>query len=155
MGKIRIEFERIIDPKILEYILRDEDIFSQVIDDNVPRGTFSFSHEYMKSNICLLIKLNGFHAGVIQLNRNNSILYECHLAMFPEYRKWSKKMGHAALKWIEENTQIKQIFALVSVKRQEVMKLASQLGFKVTGIIPQSYLIGGELVDQLVFTWRA
>ena len=82
----------------------------------------------------------------------NSSTYEVHVACLPTAGINMIKAGKAAAKYFfEKNQQAYKLIAFVPSNRRDVKLYCSAVGYKYEGIISQSFIKNGKVLDQVVY----
>lgn len=90
--------------------------------------------------------------GVFMFHQWNSITFEMHSAVLPEYRgKCAMEGARLAGMWMFGNTPCRKIVTLVPKTNVRAMYLARRGGMKQEGIITKSFLKDGKYVDQYLY----
>ena len=77
----------------------------------------------------------------------NSMIEIHPYAIKEKAKKW-KSIVMALLSWIYKNERINKVIALIGVNHDLTYRLSLKIGFKSEGLIKNSYLKNGQLLDQ-------
>lgn len=80
------------------------------------------------------------------------MLWECHSAVLPKFRKSSLEYATQALGWLRSNTNAKRLMTYVPEGNQRAANLAEAMGFCLDGMIPKSFAKDGTLINQLIYS---
>lgn len=138
---------RVFDPEVVKSILLRPEIVATIAED----GADDFEPD-MERNIWLLMKSGDVEVGVYQIERINSITVQIHANVLPEHRKpHSKATGRAALDWVMQNLpEIHKIIAIIPTLYPNVRDFTLSFGFKVEGVLRESYPKNGAIYDQWI-----
>lgn len=99
----------------------------------------------------LIAILGGEKIGFFFFHPWNSITFEVHTVILPEYRgKNAILVAQKAKEWFFENTVCRKIMTQVPFFNMPAYALAKKAGFKIEGINENSFLRNGKLYDQYI-----
>lgn len=144
----------ISDADIVKKIYGHEDIWPYIVDDGSPDiDKLNFADVLKNPNIYfLIVEENDYPVALFLFHPWNSITYEMHSAVLPEYRgAGSKEAAYLAGMWMFNNTSCLKIVTLVPKPNYAARALAKICGMKQEGYISKSFLKNGTLFDQYIF----
>jgi RimJ/RimL family protein N-acetyltransferase len=80
------------------------------------------------------------------------IVWEVHSAVLPEYREHSLEYVTACAEWLRQNTPCKCLLTRIPKGNVRARRLAEAVGMRLQGILPNSFLKDGRLIDQAILT---
>ncbi len=108
----------------------------------------------LKNNLALFLipECDGEKIGFFFFHQWNSICYEVHSAILPEYRgSISIEAAIKAKDWMFSNTVCMKIVTHVPFFNRRAYALIVRMGGKVEGVNERSFLNKGILYDQYIF----
>jgi len=142
-----INVVRTSDADLIKSCALRDDIYKTVAEDNIN----NIKYEPDFSRTCWLALYDGdVFIGYISFDAKNSVSVEMHIGIFTEFRgKRAYEATKLALIWlINEFPCYKKVIVFIPVIYKNVKIFAMKIGFKEEGFSRQSYLKGGDLVDQ-------
>lgn len=131
------------------------DIWSKTSDDkSPPLEQIPFLAAIENQAIFFLIPINedNERIGCFLYHPWNTVTYEMHSAIFPEYRgEQAFDAAVSAAMWMFTMTPCKKIVTLIPKTNYAARALAQKGGMLKEGIVTASYLKGGKLVDQYLY----
>lgn len=134
------------DREFVTRIYTSPDIWDRVSDDFTPgRDVIDLTDALRNPNIYILIPDN---IGVFMYHPLNTILYQTHASVLPEFRgKKALEGARATGMWMYQNTLCRKVICLIPHKNYQAMAFARSLGFHKEGVLTKSIMKHGELVD--------
>lgn len=83
---------------------------------------------------------------------HSQVLWECHSAVLPTFRKSSLEYATQALEWLRSNTNAKCLMTYVPEGNMRAAHLAEAMGFIQSGSLPKSFAKDGTLINQLIYS---
>lgn len=145
------------DLEYVNYVITHPSIYPFVSDDGSPPvGSFDASNTLKLEGIYFMKPvIDNKEIGLFFLHPWNTICYEVHTCILPEYRG---KMAVRACKELKDymfsNTPCMKIVTHIPVNNKPAQILATQAGMEKEGINSASFLKDGVVIDQLLFGIR-
>lgn len=136
---------------LVDSILRHNSIYPYVIDDySADQAVFTFE-EILSSPACYALMPN--EGSLFVFIPQNGILYEVHCAVLPEWRGMQAVgAAKAAKDWMYANTPCQKIFTVCPAYNAAAYALARRSGMTRVGVITNSFLKGGKLIDLILLS---
>ena len=132
------------DVNLIKGILSRENIYTSLVYDNSPS-----LQEYAPKGIWLLLLEGEAICGFINLEQLNNIMWQPHIFIFEQYRgNNSEEWGKQAIQFMKEKIEAKKLLAFTPYK--EAKKYAEKIGMKNIGILQNSILKNGQLLNQYI-----
>lgn len=80
-----------------------------------------------------------------------ALLWECHSAVIPEFRKHTKAYYAAVREWIGDNTTCRHLIGMIAEGNWKAQRAAEAAGMKREGFLPNSKLYRGQIVGTHVY----
>lgn len=136
--------ERTQDADAVREIITHPHVYGQVRDDGSP-AIWDYQPDMDERNIYLISK-----AGVFCFYPYNSVTYDSHVCVLPEYRGRSLPYGKAALAWMFTNTDCLKVIGKIPSFNKRAIAWTKKLGFEVEGLMKKAFLKKSELHDLVV-----
>ena len=144
----------ITDLDFIKIIMDHPKINPYLYDDLAKNTRFDLSILLKIETIYFLIGINEINEkiGIFVGHPWNSICYEAHTLILPEFRgEETVKIAKEAIRWMFDNTLCKKIVTHVPTFNQKAYALAIKVGGKLEGINKKSFLKFNKLYDQYLF----
>lgn len=132
---------------IIKVALNDE-IWPWISDD------FGVKENYIPDEKMLYLKVSDElnDVGFFSINCHNSVLFEIHTAILPDF--WGKSLKYSAevIEWIFANTACQKLITFVPENNNRALAFAERSGLKREAFITDSFLKGGILIGQHVLS---
>lgn len=128
------------DIELIRGILSRDNIYSTLVYDGSPS-----LNQYVPTGIWFLLLEGEAIAGMINIVPLNNILYQPHIFIFEQYR------GGNSHRWAQiVMSQFPQFKFMAITPYESARNYAKRAGFKEIGIIKNSILKNGKLLDQYI-----
>lgn len=105
--------------------------------------------EYVPTGVWFILKHNTKKAGFIQLLPITNVMWQCHVAIFKEYRgNGSEEWGQLVAEWARDNLGVKRFLAITPYKAAK--HYAERVGFSNVTILKKCIQKNGVLLYQYV-----
>jgi len=134
-------------------IMTHPDIYPDSIDDGSPRAIdFDVSPSLECEAIYYLAWIeDGVWAGLALLKPWNTITYEVHICILPEFRgPLGVQFGKDGIDWMFRNSKCRKIVAVLPGTNKRALSFALSVGMKKEGFIKRSFLKNGKMLDQVL-----
>lgn len=136
------------DVDFIKMVFSTPGIWDAVSDDNTP-SIDKLDMSVVVNTTYMLIPDN---IGCFTYHPWNSVTWEMHSAVLPEYRgKQALEGASLAGHWMFDNTPCRKIVTLIPANNVRARALAHAGGMVKEGIVTQSYLKGGKLIDMHIY----
>lgn len=142
------------DAGIIKAIYGHEKIWPYVVDDGAPGiDTLDFSDALKHpNNYFIIVEENEYPIAVFLFHPWNTVTYEMHSAVLPEYRgAGSREAAYLAGMWMFKNTPCQKIVTQIPQINVLARALAKRCGMTLEGNNRKSFLKNGKLLDQYIF----
>jgi hypothetical protein len=138
------------DSDIIRAVYGSPGTWEAVSDDNTPPlEGIDLSTILSNPVMCVLIVDD---AAVFLFHPHNSVMFEMHSAVKPEFRgPQAVEAARMAGFWIFEHTPCMKIITLIPAGNVPAVVLARRGGMVKEGTLTASFLKGGRLIDQYVY----
>ncbi|MEW5709849.1 MAG: GNAT family N-acetyltransferase [Pseudomonadota bacterium] len=146
-----VRIERTFDAELVRKILTHPQIYPHVSDDGSPPPEEFDPRESVRNDaMYFLVPMAAERpAGLYVIYPHNSIMYEVHACILPEYRgAAAREAARAMVQWVFAHTPCRKLIALVPAFNRLAHQYARRVGFMDVGVITRSYLKAGVLYDQ-------
>ena len=155
MSRPRVGFfmhiERTFDVDLVNRIISHPSIYPFVSDDGAPDAVKFDCLSMIDNHACYFLAplIDNNVAGIFFYHPHNSITYEVHTNILPEYRgSMVVDMAIASLEWMFSGTSCKKVITHVPENNRAAYRLAKKVGMKNEGINRASFMKGGNIMDQ-------
>lgn len=134
-------------------IMTHPDIYPDCTDDGSPRAMdFDISVSLECESIYHLAWIeDGVWKGLALLKPWNTITYETHVCVLPEFRGASAvQFGKDVIAWMFRNSKCRKIVAVLPETNKRALSFALSVGMKEEGFIKKSFLKSGKVLNQLL-----
>ncbi len=141
------------DLEYVNFVMRHPAIYPFITDDGCPRvADFDAKRVLMLDNIYFLKPiLDNYCIGIFILSPCNTICYDAHLAIFPEYRgEMAIRACKEVIHYMFTETSCRKIIAQIPSINKPARMIAKLAGLAREGVIKTSFLKNGILVDQVI-----
>lgn len=130
----------------IQNLILHEKVWDWVSDDGAIKDDFEISD----NDVYLSVIHDDVTCAYFMLSPINSICWEIHTLVKPEY--WGKSLDYTkeVVLWIFDNTTCLKIITFVPETNHKAIKLAEKTGMKREGFINKSWLKNGELFGQYI-----
>jgi hypothetical protein len=144
----RLTAYRITDYMIPAAILQQSDIADNIYEDGA-----SFVVPDVVNEFWIGILFRNRTIACYRFHNMSRLTWQVHARVLPEFRnKYGISSSIQALKWMSGHVQdINIICAFIPVVHSNVAKHAHCVGMKLKGILNDSYLKDGKIVDQMIY----
>lgn len=143
------------DLEIVKRVYTHESIFDRINDDGITDPEkVDFSQALSNTNVFFLIAEDEHCdiVGVFLFHPWNTVCYEMHSAVLPEYRgEGSIEAARMAGMWMFGNTMCQKIVTQIAVTNYAARTLARVGGMVKIGNNDRSFLKNGKLIDQHIY----
>lgn len=144
-----ITITRTFDADFIESVCKHPKIWKSISDDN---SNFEEWKPTINDDVYWLAPVvDGEAAGVFLVYPLNSILWEVHTSILPEY--WGEtclECAKAVIKYVFENTECKKLITNVPRNNPLAKRLAEKAGMSIEYINKKSIMKCGMMMDQFV-----
>jgi RimJ/RimL family protein N-acetyltransferase len=88
--------------------------------------------------------------GIVAFIPINSISWNPHIAVLPEYRGKGTELMQSGLEWMFKNTECKKVVAFPPSYNKPMIRVFEKCGFKQEGFSPNSFMFKGQIYDRLL-----
>jgi len=149
-----IERLSVNDVDAVNALVKNPDIYSDVTDDASGKmEDFDASYLLENPSIYMLGRHNGKGIlGMMIFGALNGITYHTHICMGASCRgKDAVGCAQDSIAWMFENTKCRKLVAFVPGHRKTVKMIARAIGFEREGVLKNSFLKDGELMDEVIY----
>lgn len=140
---------RCFDTDVLKSIFTHPSIWPHISDDYCDIKTYEPAINDLV--YYLVPTIQGVSCGVFMFVPQNTIMYEVHSCLLPEYRgKDSHELAKDALLWMVNNTMCRKVITHVPENNRLALAFAKRAGMTLEGINRKSYQKAGEILDQFI-----
>jgi RimJ/RimL family protein N-acetyltransferase len=142
------------DNETIKGIYADKSIWPFVTDDGaLDIQTINFTDALNNQGVYfIIVEDNNKPVGVFLFNPWNTVTYEMHSAVLPEYRgAGSREAAYLAGMWMFKNTPCQKIVTQIPQINVLARALAKKCGMTLEGNNKKSFLKNGKLIDQYIF----
>lgn len=144
-----ITIERSHDYALIQRIITHPEIYPYVSDDHSPDPADYWPMESAQMVYIVPMYNLIFPMGVFACHPHNSICYEAHTCILPDFRGERALMAaQASVTWFFENTDGLKVITHVPRYNRIAYHFSKKVGFKDEGINRASFLKDGVLHDQ-------
>lgn len=132
-------------PLIIRAVLAQEGAYESLVYDNSP--PIEEFYPDVKNKVWLLLQEGARTAGLIMLEPLNNVLWQPHIIIFEKYRgSGSENWGRLAAQYMKYTYRAQKLIALTPYLSAK--HYAERMGFKYVGMLTQSIMKDGQLMDQ-------
>jgi len=131
---------------LIRSVLTDDYVWNGVTEDGIDRGSFTIPQEL---TFCEL-KDEDELLGICGLRSCAQTCVELHTALLKAAAGRSQECFIALEIYLLQNTLVERLITRVPETNPKALKAALKLGFEEVGILKESYLKGGSLVNQYI-----
>ena len=138
--------DRSYNEKEIKSVITHPDIYPRLINENSPPP----EEWHPAKGRIYLVGYDPNPFGVISANQKTDIQFIVHFQVIPEFRKThAVPFAEKGIQWLWDNTDARKLVAEVPDFHQNVIKFATNVGFKVEGVNYKSCLKDGLLYNQI------
>lgn len=132
---------------VIKVALNDE-IWPWISDD------CGVKENYIPDERMLYLKISddSKDVGFFSISCHNSVLFEIHTAILPEFWGKSLKYSTEVIGWIFGNTACQKLMTFVPENNNRALVFAERSGLKKEAFIADSFLKGGNLIGQHILS---
>lgn len=128
-------------------ILTDDSIYPFIADDYSPAKEEFTALPFLENESVYVLSPNEYSVFVI--HPHNSIMYEIHVNILPEGRgRHAIEATGKAFEYIFTETKCEKLICIIPVICENVYSFALKMGMEPEGILKESFLKNGKLIDQ-------
>lgn len=131
----------------IKALITHSNVWPWVSDDAASIEDF----EPSKSMDHLLIEDNGERIGFFIVHPINGFCLQIHTVIDPKYWGSTVKYAKEVLIWIFSNTRFLKVITFIPETNTKAKRLAEKAGMIQEGVIKNSFLKNGSLVNQYIF----
>ncbi len=142
---------RVADVAEVNRIMTHPDVYPKISDDGSPEvGRFDATPLLECDAIYFLgWTVAGAWAGMWLLKPWNTITYEVHTSVLPDFRGAEAiRVAGDVGRWMFHNTPCRKVVTLIPEGNRPALAFALSAGMKKEGLVKRSFLKGGKVVDQ-------
>ena len=142
------------DNETIKGIYADKSVWPFVTDDGaLDIQAINFTDALNNQGVYfIIVEDNNKPVGIFLFNPWNTVCYEMHSAVLPEYRgQGSMEAARLAGMWMFSNTLCQKLVTQIPVTNYAAHALAKVGGMVQEGINRKSFLKNGNLIDQYIY----
>jgi len=149
----KVSIQRLTDHSYVDAVMKHPDVYPWITDDFTPDPDDFYTETLIDNENFYFVGtfVDDAIAGVFMFHPMTKIMYEMHSAVLPDYRGLlSVTMAVGAAEWIFRNTDCLKLITYVPAGNIAALALARRGGMKAEGVITESFMKGGTMIDQTI-----
>jgi RimJ/RimL family protein N-acetyltransferase len=146
-----MQFERTQDLEQVRSILTHPRVYPHIGDDFAP-AIADFQPNPDSRIVYLLVRDGESVLGLLMFFPSSLVLWEGHIALLPSGCGRAVEALAGGFRWMWRNTTAAVLTGTIPVSNVLACRAVRRAGMQESGRIPQSFVRGGQLIDQMIFT---
>ena len=130
-------------------VLTDEQIFAATNEDGAKEVNLKID---VINEFYVTLYEESELVGMANFKSKTLNMYDCHINILPEQRKYSMEAGHALLEWCSDNLKGCLLYTNVPSCCDNVKQFLLKFGFEQSGILKNAWLKDGKRHDLNILT---
>jgi RimJ/RimL family protein N-acetyltransferase len=147
MSDNTIVVEEITDYEVINKFFEDEKLSSLICDDMTSE---KITYLQIPGVMYVGVFEDTLLKGIYTISPLNGFTYQGHINISPEYWGETERLTRAACRWALEDFGLLRIVGFISEDAPKVLAHALLVGFKIEGVLKDSIIRGGVLMDQTI-----